>query len=106
MDDLKTPRVNSTTIQNHIGNIITLVGTIISIQSPYAVLVTPDHGQTRILLADDSKCQLGVVQVLGKVEPDLSVVELDSVVYPNDFDTGNYDTMVSMATKLPLIFGW
>jgi hypothetical protein len=80
----RTPIVNSSNIQNYVSKIVYVPGTVQSIQMDQAMLESCDQGQILIhlmpVLCDNkgTKCVEGTAMILGKVQEDMSVQEIDT----------------------------
>jgi replication factor A3 len=82
-----TPRVNKTLLVNHIGRTVRLVGKIISHDnhSRIAILETSDNGQVHVQMNPMSSYNSLFVEVIGKVNDDLSLKELTFTDFGNNF---------------------
>ncbi|KAJ1344119.1 hypothetical protein BSLG_001259 [Batrachochytrium salamandrivorans] len=94
--DKETPRINSSLLHKNIGR---------TVNSQQAVLEASDKGQVNVLLAPGSIVRAGVIEILGRVESDMSVTELSSFMFNGDYDSESYDKMINIAASQPELFG-
>ncbi|KAH6560709.1 hypothetical protein BASA50_005016 [Batrachochytrium salamandrivorans] len=103
--DKETPRINSSLLHKNIGRTVRLVGRLTLVNSQQAVLEASDKGQVNVLLAPGSMVRAGVIEILGRVESDMSVTELSSFMFNGDYDSESYDKMINIAASQPELFG-
>merc|ERR1712224_967608 len=96
MTDFTTPRVNLATIGSYVGRNVRVVGKVQ--QSPsngQAVLQSSDNGSVTVKTQPQSEQTWTdqYMEVIGKVLPDMSVEELFSTNFGNNFDLDNHDAL-------------
>ncbi|KAJ8324575.1 hypothetical protein BDV3_004988 [Batrachochytrium dendrobatidis] len=102
----ETPRINSSMLHKNVGRTVRLVGRISLLNAQQAILEASDKGQVNILLVQGSTVRQGVVEILGRVEADMSVTEISSCMFDENYDADAYDKMVQIAHSQPQLFGW
>ncbi|KAL2918834.1 hypothetical protein HK105_201668 [Polyrhizophydium stewartii] len=101
-----TPRINSALLQKNVGRPVRLVGKVIGLNATHAFIEASDRGQVNVQLTAGSIIRQGVVEVLGRVNPDLSIAEMSSFMFQEDYDCDTYNRMVTLAHSQPELFGW
>ncbi|EGF82169.1 hypothetical protein BATDEDRAFT_23547 [Batrachochytrium dendrobatidis JAM81] len=81
----ETPRINSSMLHKNVGRTVRLVGRISLLNAQQAILEASDKGQVNILLVQGSTVRQGVVEILGRVEADMSVTEISSCMFDENY---------------------
>ncbi|KAJ3039296.1 hypothetical protein HK097_002876, partial [Rhizophlyctis rosea] len=101
-----TPRVNSAHLANFRGKTVRLVGRVLAVNGSNAILEAGDQGQVTVnfVMSGNTIMQDTVVEVLGRVENDLSVQELSTAHFAQ-WDPVQYTKMVNLAMQNKDLFG-
>ncbi|KAI8072396.1 replication factor A protein 3 [Gongronella butleri] len=99
-----TPRINSQLREKYAGTTVRIAGKIHSYTGETAVLSTSDGGQVLVKLNDNSKWGSEYIEIIGRVEPDFSITEFDSLNLGNDFDLQLANKVVEYGQKFPEMF--
>ncbi|CAM0138049.1 unnamed protein product [Umbelopsis sp. WA50703] len=81
-----TPRVNSATINNHIGHAVRVTGKVISLNGDSAILEATDNGQIQVQLNGQSQWATQYVEVIGQVLAENTLKEFTSTNLGDTFD--------------------
>ncbi|KAJ3281483.1 hypothetical protein HK104_011447 [Borealophlyctis nickersoniae] len=100
-------RVNSSHLSEYRGKTVRLVGKVLQIHGTQAIVEACDEGQVTVHLSPAGVLSPGAtVEVIGKVDDDLSVVEMTSVSFSDVYDRAAYNKMVLLAKEHPDTFTW
>ncbi|KAF9163515.1 hypothetical protein DFQ27_003030 [Actinomortierella ambigua] len=99
-----TPRVNSAMLANYKDKNVRFVGKIINHNGERAVMQAADKGQVHIHMNAESAYGTQFIEVIGKVNEDLSISEIASYNMGNEFDMETYNAMIVKAQLFPDIF--
>ncbi|EXA38282.1 hypothetical protein FOQG_04120 [Fusarium oxysporum f. sp. raphani 54005] len=102
-EQLSTPRITAAYLDNFVGKVVMLVGKVTQLRGEQATL--DSEGTVTVLLNRDAHLTNGnAVQVIGKVNPDLSIKVLTS----RDLGTGvayRRCNIMQNANLFPNMFG-
>ncbi|KAI5461722.1 replication factor A protein 3 [Mariannaea sp. PMI_226] len=102
-DQMSTPRITATYLDNFVGRVVMLVGKVTQLLGNQATL--DSDGTVTVLLNHDSHLANGnAAQVIGKVNPDLSIKVLSSNDLGTGFDFGLYSSVVEATHRHKEIF--
>ncbi|RKL25815.1 hypothetical protein BFJ68_g442 [Fusarium oxysporum] len=102
-EQLSTPRITAAYLDNFVGKVVMLVGKATQLRGEQATL--DSEGTVTVLLNRDAHLTNGnAVQVIGKVNPDLSIKVLTSRDLGTGVDFGLYSSVVQATHKHPSIF--
>ncbi|KAG0043227.1 60S acidic ribosomal protein P1-alpha 3 [Gryganskiella cystojenkinii] len=99
-----TARVNSAMLQKHVTESVRLVGRVESQNGTYAVIQASDKGQVQVHMSPESQYGTRFMEIIGVVNADLSISELASTNFGDDFNLDTYDAMIVKAQKFPGVF--
>ncbi|KAG9252880.1 replication factor A protein 3 [Emericellopsis atlantica] len=102
-DQIEAPRVTARLLDNFIGRHVRIVGQVIELRGDQAV-INSDGAVTILLNRDAHLSQNGGAQIIGKVNPDLSIKALNSVNLGDNVDYKLYGMVVEVTHKFPQIF--
>ncbi|KAM5344726.1 hypothetical protein ACJ41O_010588 [Fusarium nematophilum] len=103
-EQMATPRVTSTYLDSFVGRVVMLVGKVTQLRGDQATL--DSEGTVTVLLNREAHLVNGnAVQVIGKVNPDLSIKVLSSRDLGNGVDFGLYSSVVEATHRHKSIFG-
>ncbi|KAK9703696.1 hypothetical protein K7432_010587 [Basidiobolus ranarum] len=102
--DKPTPRINSSMLSQYINTTVRIVGKVMQLQEPNALIESSDHGQISVSLNPGTTFTSQYVEIIGIVQQDLSVQELTSTSFGEDFDLDNYNSLVELTRKYTEIF--
>eukprot|EP00002_Diphylleia_rotans_P012216 TRINITY_DN238_c0_g2_i1.p1 TRINITY_DN238_c0_g2~~TRINITY_DN238_c0_g2_i1.p1 ORF type:complete len:108 (-),score=10.97 TRINITY_DN238_c0_g2_i1:197-520(-) len=103
-DEGCTPRVNGTLLRSYVGSDVRLVGKVLSVSGTKAVLLASDNTHVHVNTSGNSRYQT-IVEVVGNVNPDLTLREISFVNFNDDFDLGVYNEMVQLTQEFKPLFG-
>ncbi|KAH7144891.1 replication factor A protein 3-domain-containing protein [Fusarium sp. MPI-SDFR-AT-0072] len=104
-EQLSTPRITAAYLDNFVGKVVMLVGKVTQLRGEQATL--DSEGTVTVLLNRDAHLTNGnAVQVIGKVNPDLSIKVLTSRDLGTGVDFGLYSSVVQATHKHPSIFAY
>ncbi|ORX48800.1 replication factor A protein 3 [Hesseltinella vesiculosa] len=83
--DKPTERINSQLREKYVGHTIRISGKVNSFTGDTSIITASDGGQVLIKLNGQSKWASQFVEVIGRVEPDLSIMEFSSVNLGDSF---------------------
>ncbi len=101
---LATPCVNAALLHKYIGRNVHLVGRISSInqREGFFTLESTDNQTVRVIASQPSRFPMNaVIDVVGTVNSDLSVREMDHEMYNSEFHFQNWDAVVNFMQKYP-----
>ncbi|KAM0204985.1 hypothetical protein ACHAPQ_002081 [Fusarium lateritium] len=102
-EQLATPRITAAYLDNFVGRVVMLVGKVTQLRGDQATL--DSEGTVTVLLNRDAHLSNGnAVQVIGKVNPDLSIKVLTSRDLGPGVDFGLYNLVVQATHKHQSIF--
>ncbi|KAF5232209.1 hypothetical protein FAUST_8837 [Fusarium austroamericanum] len=102
-EQLSTPRITSAYLDNFVGRVVMLVGEVTQLRGDQATV--DSDGTVTVLLNRDAHLSNGnYVQVIGKVNPDLSIKVLTSRDLGNSVDFAMYSSVVQATHKYQSIF--
>ncbi|KAM0495646.1 hypothetical protein ACHAP8_007913 [Fusarium lateritium] len=102
-EQLSTPRITAAYLDNFVGRVVMLVGEVTQLRGDQATLES--DGTVTVLLNRDAHLSNGnTVQVIGKVNPDLSIKVLTSRDLGNTVDFALYSSVVQATHKHQSIF--
>ncbi|RUP50400.1 hypothetical protein BC936DRAFT_139361 [Jimgerdemannia flammicorona] len=81
-----TPRINSELRSQYCGQIVRIVSKVIRIDGKIATIEAPDSTQVQVTMADDSQWGTLYVELIARVESNLSLTELASTDFGDSFD--------------------
>ncbi|KAJ2960757.1 hypothetical protein NQZ79_g3899 [Umbelopsis isabellina] len=99
-----TPRVNSATINNHIGHAVRVTGKVISLSGESAILEATDNGQIQVQLNGQSQWGTQYVEVIGQVLAENTLKEFTSTNLGDSFDLTLANKVVEYSQKCPELF--
>ncbi|KAL3901100.1 MAG: hypothetical protein SGCHY_000853 [Lobulomycetales sp.] len=101
------PRINSQMLERQKGNVVRLVGKVLQSQDNAVVVEASDQGQVNVTLSSQSNLDVGsYYDIIGRVDENLVISEMNLGDFGNDMDLAAYDKMVVIAQSFPDIFGW
>ena len=81
-----TPRINGELLKQYVGRVVRLVGHLVPEKlSQQGFVIQTSDGLEAAVHSTNAVAQTGYVEVLGRVEHDLSVTEISSVSFGDDF---------------------
>ncbi|KAJ3220039.1 hypothetical protein HK099_004483 [Clydaea vesicula] len=103
---MNTPRVNSELIGNFKGKTVRIVGRVLSsMEDGTTILESSDGGQVKVKLTSTNGFQQDLyVEVIGKVESDMSIIESSTVEFGDAMDIDSYNKMVLLSLQFPDLF--
>ncbi|KAI8815806.1 replication factor A protein 3 [Fimicolochytrium jonesii] len=109
--DSSSPRVNSALLPKCNGKNVRLVGKVLAVNpgSGEALFEACDQGQVTVHMIPGSPVSEAtgkIVEVLGRVQPNLSIQEAGSTVFEKGWDPTAYNKMVTAAMEHDALFGW
>ncbi|ORX95555.1 replication factor A protein 3 [Basidiobolus meristosporus CBS 931.73] len=102
--DKPTPRINSSMLGQHTNKTVRIVGKVMQLQEGSALIESSDHGQISVSLNPGTTFSTPYVEIIGIVQQDLSVQELTSSGFGENFDLDNYNSLVELSRKYTEIF--
>ncbi|KAF4970219.1 hypothetical protein FZEAL_10094, partial [Fusarium zealandicum] len=104
-EQLSTPRITAAYLDNFVGRVVMLVGKVTQLRGDQATL--DSDGNVTVLLNREAHLANGnAVQVIGKVNPDLSIKVLSSRDLGTGVDFGLYTSVVEATHKHQSIFAY
>ncbi|KAI1014259.1 hypothetical protein LB504_008910 [Fusarium proliferatum] len=112
-EQLSTPRITAAYLDNFVGKVVMLVGKVTQLRGEQAtldsegtvtVLLNRMHCNTELTFQDAHLTNGNAVQVIGKVNSDLSIKVLTSRDLGTGVDFGLYSSVVQATHKHPSIF--
>ncbi|KJE95923.1 hypothetical protein CAOG_06315 [Capsaspora owczarzaki ATCC 30864] len=95
-----TPRVNNSMLAANVDRFVRLVGTVMKINQSTVTIRTSDKGETIVHTNSNAVYAEGdVIEYIGSVQPDLSLVAETFAPFPKSFNMDNYNTMIELARK-------
>eukprot|EP01102_Stenamoeba_stenopodia_P003505 TRINITY_DN13576_c0_g1_i1.p2 TRINITY_DN13576_c0_g1~~TRINITY_DN13576_c0_g1_i1.p2 ORF type:complete len:104 (-),score=16.34 TRINITY_DN13576_c0_g1_i1:11-322(-) len=88
-------RVNYSLLPQHIGTLVTIVGKVINRVPNGVILETSDQAQVTIHTNMANNYDV-FVEVVGTVNPDLSIREQSFTNFGANFDLANYDEVIKL----------
>ncbi|KAK9465721.1 replication factor A protein 3 [Lipomyces arxii] len=102
MSDI-TPRITAQLLQMYQGRVVRLIGKLTDIRGNSATL--DSAGSVNVSLARGVEFQQGhFYEVIGRVNPDLSLQMLDGVDFGTNIDMDNAIALANLSQKYPEIF--
>ncbi|KAM5379442.1 hypothetical protein ACJZ2D_003950 [Fusarium nematophilum] len=102
-EQMATPRVTSTYLDSFVGRVVMLVGKVTQLRGDQATL--DSEGTVTVLLNREAHLVNGnAVQVIGKVNPDLSIKVLSSRDLGNGVDHGPYQHSQAYAPRVAMVW--
>lgn len=102
-EQLSTPRITASYLDSFVGRVVMLVGKVTQLRGDQATL--DSDGTVTVLLNRDAHLANGsTVQVIGKVNPDLSIKVLTSKDLGTAVDFGLYTSVVEATHRHKGIF--
>lgn len=101
-------RVNGRLLHKYAGQIVSIVGRIIANDSQQtATILASDNQQVRIIYSKDNKrknpFQLNsIVEIIGKVNSDNTLGEIDIIEFSPSFNVDVYDTLLKKMQRVEL----
>ncbi|KAJ1329451.1 DNA recombination [Microdochium nivale] len=103
MEPISTPRVSSRQLDTFVGKNVLVVGNVIQLRGEVALLET--DGQVTCLLNREAHLTPGnFAQVIGKVNPDLSVKVLSSLDLGANVDANSVQSVIDVTHQYPNLF--
>ncbi|RKP01469.1 hypothetical protein CXG81DRAFT_25853 [Caulochytrium protostelioides] len=100
-----TIRITSAHLQSTVGKLVRIAGRVLSRSSETAVLQAADMGEVTIQLGPDSMLQPDTVaEIMGRVNPDLSIQEMTSNTFDGPMDMETHAKMVDYAHQYGELF--
>ncbi|KAH7136428.1 replication factor A protein 3 [Dactylonectria macrodidyma] len=102
-EQLSTPRITASYLDNFVGRVVMLIGKVTQLRGDQATL--DSDGTVTVLLNRDAHLANGsTVQIIGKVNPDLSIKVLTSKDLGTGVDFGLYASVVEATHRHKGIF--
>ncbi|TWU74870.1 hypothetical protein ED733_002741 [Metarhizium rileyi] len=103
MSELPSPRITAPYLDSFVGRLVTIVGKITQLHAEQATI--DSDGTVTVVLNRDARLTNGsTVQLIGKVNPDLSIKVLSSLDVGTDVDFGLYNAVVEATHRHKAIF--
>ncbi|KAL8371798.1 hypothetical protein RB595_001544 [Gaeumannomyces hyphopodioides] len=103
MDQMSTPRVNCGLLNAYVGRNVMVIGKVQQLRGDIA-LIDADGNITAALNRDSHLLVGNAAQLIGKVNPDLSLKVLSSTDLGSNVDMSLCQSVVEVAQKLKPIF--
>ncbi|KAF5658720.1 Replication factor A 3 [Fusarium circinatum] len=102
-EQLSTPRITAAYLDNFVGKVVMLVGKVTQLRGEQATL--DSEGTVTVLLNRDAHLTNGnAVQVIGKVNPDLSIKVLTSRDLGTGVDHGPYQSSHAYTPRVAMVW--
>ncbi|KNB08053.1 hypothetical protein FOXG_09064 [Fusarium oxysporum f. sp. lycopersici 4287] len=102
-EQLSTPRITAAYLDNFVGKVVMLVGKVTQLRGEQATL--DSEGTVTVLLNRDAHLTNGnAVQVIGKVNPDLSIKVLTSRDLGTGVDHGPYQSSQAYTPRVAMVW--
>ncbi|KAI3580912.1 replication factor A protein 3-domain-containing protein [Fusarium oxysporum f. sp. albedinis] len=102
-EQLSTPRITAAYLDNFVGKVVMLVGKVMQLRGEQATL--DSEGAVTVLLNRDAHLTNGnAVQVIGKVNPDLSIKVLTSRDLGTGVDHGPYQSSQAYTPRVAMVW--
>ncbi|KAF4949546.1 hypothetical protein FGADI_8844 [Fusarium gaditjirri] len=102
-EQLSTPRITAAYLDNFVGKVVMLVGKVTQLRGEQATL--DSEGTVTVLLNRDAHLTNGnAVQVIGKVNPDLSIKVLTSRDLGTSVDHGPYQSSQAYTPRVAMVW--
>ncbi|KAF4451471.1 hypothetical protein F53441_5563 [Fusarium austroafricanum] len=102
-EQLSTPRITASYLDNFVGKVVMLVGKVTQLRGDQATL--DSEGTVTVLLDRDAHLSNGnSVQVIGKVNPDLSIKVLTSRDLGTGVDHGPYQSTKAYTPRVAMVW--
>ncbi|KAF5628736.1 single-stranded DNA binding protein [Fusarium sp. NRRL 25303] len=102
-EQLSTPRITAAYLDNFVGKVVMLVGKVTQLRGEQATL--DSEGTVTVLLDRDAHLTNGnAVQVIGKVNPDLSIKVLTSRDLGTGVDHGPYQSSQAYTPRVAMVW--
>ncbi|RBR25124.1 uncharacterized protein FIESC28_02032 [Fusarium coffeatum] len=102
-EQLSTPRITAVYLDNFVGKVVMLVGKVTQLRGDQATL--DSEGTVTVLLNRDAHLSNGnAVQVIGKVNPDLSIKVLTSRDLGSGVDHGPFQSAQAYAPRVAMVW--
>lgn len=93
----RNPRVNAAKMADHVGQMVTLVGKVTSVNGGEATLEASDKGVVHVKSLDGSaQYNTAFVQIIGRVSDPTNLEVMNVAEFGEDFDMDNYDKLVNL----------
>ncbi|POY73315.1 hypothetical protein BMF94_3650 [Rhodotorula taiwanensis] len=103
--DRPTTRVNGSVLANcSQGQVVRLIGKVVSLDTDQAILEASDGVQVTVKLTQDSVLSDTFVEVIGKVVDTTVISELTSQNMGENIDMALADKVVDLAQRYPAVF--
>ncbi|EFZ04258.1 Replication factor A protein 3 [Metarhizium brunneum] len=103
MAELSSPRITAPYLDSFVGRLVTIVGKVTQLRGDQATI--DSDGIVTVVLNRDAHLTNGnAVQLIGKVNPDLSIKVLSSLDAGTDIDFGLYNAVVQATHRHKAIF--
>ncbi|KAF0531759.1 replication factor A protein 3 [Gigaspora margarita] len=103
----RSPRINSALRVKYRGETVRLIGKVLEASSKTAKLEASDKGQVQVVLKpglDEPLNPESYIEVIGRVNDDLSIKEYNHLAIREPFDLETYDLAVQLWQRYPNIF--
>ncbi|GAA5834688.1 hypothetical protein JCM3766R1_003641 [Sporobolomyces carnicolor] len=103
--DRPTPRMNSKKLQQcQIGQVVRIIGKVITLTDDEALLETTDQGQVTVRLDPQTLMADKFVETIGKYEGEQRIQELISQNLGDNLDLDLANKVVELSHTLPEVF--
>ncbi|KAK7751686.1 hypothetical protein SLS62_006347 [Diatrype stigma] len=103
MEPVSTPRISGRIIDGFVGRNVMIVGKVLQLRGDSAIIES--EGQITAMLNRDTHLAPGNgAQIIGKVNPDLSVKVLSSLDLGNNVDYQGYQAVVEVTHRYKDLF--
>ncbi|GAA5895373.1 RPA3 domain-containing protein [Sporobolomyces salmoneus] len=103
--DRPTPRMNAAKLADcQPGQVVRVVGKVITLTDDEAILETTDKGQITVRLDPQTAIQDTFVETIGKYEGDMKIHELISQNLGDSLDLDLANKVVELSHTLPEVF--
>ncbi|KAL1918793.1 uncharacterized protein VTP21DRAFT_2815 [Calcarisporiella thermophila] len=102
--DQVTPRVNSVLLEKYRGKVVRIVGKIIQHSGNYGVIEASDNGHVRVQLNNENTWGTPYVEIIGRVNDDLSITEFTSSNFGENFDLKLHNQLVQASQRYVELF--
>ncbi|GAA5826944.1 hypothetical protein JCM5353_004774 [Sporobolomyces roseus] len=103
--DRPTPRVNAAKLAEYQpGQVVRLVGKVLTITDEEALVESPDGGQVTIRLDRQTNINDKFIEVIGKYDGDMVITEMISQNLGDEFDLDLANKVVELTHTLPDVF--
>ncbi|KAG7530718.1 hypothetical protein FFLO_04826 [Filobasidium floriforme] len=92
-----TPRVNAARLAQYKSQTVRLTGKVVRMDGDTAIIEASDGGQVQIKLHREANISDPFVEILGKVNDDLTIKVFSSMNLGSDLDLGVVEKVVQLA---------